>query len=411
MSVLVNDKGGTEHRVNLVKRGTGTYQHNMLKSVLVKKAENYHLQCDRYVTNDLPPISQAEKVLITILTRGDHGTPYPRLYDHTNYGEQSLSLRSQFKISGFDKGGGHVIYSTAGLVHEICRFFKDFNFELNMQGANYSNFEDEDDEGAINEENWVAQHYEYNNLHSPGNEIDRNTVEDYITAGIDSVGRLQLNISSQFWCNYYIKFDDVFAKIIGFPQFLYAADIGGNIQVSNRTNDAGEYNMVALYSPPPNPLFSLDTTVEEGRNVKSTKSLFNFDDRLSFDLEVSLPLSMSIDILNGSENHTYVLSRFQITDYKHTTTRTKSKNGYLLSEGIFQDNLVGRIDLVRDEPNSHVSQLINGKIQAMNVRVILRYRKYEVVNDVLQFTIESRPIEMDAFGFYDILTQFNKRLT
>ena len=43
MSVSINDKGGAEHRINLVKRGIGVFQSNMLKTVLVKKEENYHL--------------------------------------------------------------------------------------------------------------------------------------------------------------------------------------------------------------------------------------------------------------------------------------------------------------------------------------------------------------------------------
>ena len=85
MSVSVNDKGGATHLVNLVKRGEGTYQHNMLNTVLVKKAENYHLQCNRYITNDLPPISQDGGVLISIKTKSAQGTAYPRPYDNTNW--------------------------------------------------------------------------------------------------------------------------------------------------------------------------------------------------------------------------------------------------------------------------------------------------------------------------------------
>ena len=56
MSVTVNDKGGNEIRVNLIKRGTGDIQHNMLKNILIKKAENYTLLTDRFVTNNLPGI-------------------------------------------------------------------------------------------------------------------------------------------------------------------------------------------------------------------------------------------------------------------------------------------------------------------------------------------------------------------
>ena len=129
--------------------------------------------------------------------------------------------------------------------------------------------------------------------------------------------------------------------------------------------------MPALIGPAP-PTYQLAPEVGVNRNVKSTRSLFEYDDRLSFDLEISLPLGMSIDILNSVETHTYILARFQITDYDITNC-TKSKNG------LFEDRLVGKIDLVRGEPNSHVSQLLNGKIQALNLRVILRYKKYTLM--------------------------------
>ena len=56
MSVTVNDKGGNEQRVNLIKRGGGKIQHVMLNNTLIKKAENYHLVTDRFVTNNLPGI-------------------------------------------------------------------------------------------------------------------------------------------------------------------------------------------------------------------------------------------------------------------------------------------------------------------------------------------------------------------
>ena len=69
----MNDKGGAEHRVNLIKRGKGTFQNNLLKTVLVRKAENYHLQCDRFLTNHLPPILQTETILISIKPKGDLG--------------------------------------------------------------------------------------------------------------------------------------------------------------------------------------------------------------------------------------------------------------------------------------------------------------------------------------------------
>ena len=71
MSFFVNDKGGVDHRVALLKRGKGILQNVMLKNTLIKKSENYHLQCDRFVTNSLPGISQQRTGLIQIFPKFD----------------------------------------------------------------------------------------------------------------------------------------------------------------------------------------------------------------------------------------------------------------------------------------------------------------------------------------------------
>ena len=78
MSVTVNDKGGNEQRVNLIKRGVGDIQHVMLKNKLIKKAENYHLLTDRFVTNNLPGIMQNPRQLIEIRPRGPLGAEWVR---------------------------------------------------------------------------------------------------------------------------------------------------------------------------------------------------------------------------------------------------------------------------------------------------------------------------------------------
>ena len=69
MSVTANDKGGAEQRVNLVKRGKGEIQHVMLNSTLIKKAENYGLMTDRFITNHFAPVMQDARTLITFHPR------------------------------------------------------------------------------------------------------------------------------------------------------------------------------------------------------------------------------------------------------------------------------------------------------------------------------------------------------
>ena len=71
MSITLNEKGAVEQRVNLIKRGKGFIQHVMLNTVLIKKAENYALVTDRFLTNHLPAIMQDSRTIMTIYPRRD----------------------------------------------------------------------------------------------------------------------------------------------------------------------------------------------------------------------------------------------------------------------------------------------------------------------------------------------------
>ena len=191
MSVFVNDKGGIEHRVTLLKRGKGILQNVMLKNILIKKSENYHLQCDRFVTNALPGISQQRTGLIQIFPRFNFNQPDAGF--HFNIaGETKLYRKSTFMIAGPEPElGDRVILSNANLIYQIGQYFKDFNLELFVQGANYSQFASLDPitGGVINQQYIVPPHALANQRHDIINDIDPTTVVKYISAGVDSFGR------------------------------------------------------------------------------------------------------------------------------------------------------------------------------------------------------------------------------
>ena len=178
----------------------------------------------------------------------------------------------------------------------------------------------------------------------------------------------------------------------GIPDLLYSAPWGAIRQLF--VEDTGDVLIAANGNP---------------RTMESTKSIFNCDDRLSLDIEISLPLSQSIEVFNGKEQHTFLLNRFMITDYINITGRTQQKGGVILTKTIISDKLgIGFTDLVSDEPTSHVAKLLNGKIQEMDARMVLRYKKYAIHVDAqglltlpknqLQFTIERKTLEFDENG-------------
>jgi hypothetical protein len=236
------------------------------------------------------------------------------------------------------------------------------------------------------------------------NNIDPDIVEKYISVGFESDGKMVLNITSQFASNFFIQLDPVFAKQIGFPELIYLIDDQqGVVTASNQPGVDPLYDLS-------NDMFISDPEISQGRHIISTKSMFGIDDRYSIDLEITLPLAQTIDVFNGKEKHTFVLSRFNITDYKSVLAKTVQKQGVILTRGVFNDSLsCGITDLV-SQPSAHTTQLLNGKIQEMNVRLLLRYKKYSISAGELAFTIEHKHIELDDTGLYDILLQFNKNV-
>ena len=414
MSVFANDSGGAEHRVTLLKRGSGVLQNAMLKNPLIKKAENYHLQCDRFVTNSLPRISQWGGDMIAIYPRFNYNQPDTG-FDLQDAGQNILFRKSKFAIAGQNpKQGERIIYSTAGLIDQICEFFSDFNFTAFIHGANFSQFAEQDpfDGLPINQEFLIPEHALHDFRHDIINDIDPVDVVKYVSAGVDSLGRLQLNLSSQFLTNFYIVLDDVFASQIGFPNKIFARNqtVQG-VTYTQISTDVTIDDLLVQYLPHPVFVFNLQPHVSAGVNIKSTQSIFRIDDRLSYDLEISLPIAQTIDTMNGKESHTFLLSRFQINDYQNIHTRTKQKDGLLLTEALIEDQLQGgMVDLVRGAPSSHVSQLLNGSIQALDLRIILRYKEYYFDNDNVRFNIARQQVDMGDYGFYDLLLQFNKRV-
>jgi hypothetical protein len=393
--ISVNDKGSHENRVTLLKRGKGLLHNTMLKNVLINKSENHHLHCGRFITNNIPGLLHRTasddfgNTLCRILPRYDDFNAIAG-YDLTTV-ERYLYQRHAFTPGQ--------IYSTAGLCERFAQYISEFNFFLYMVGANFSVAGDPLNFISIKDEIEDTDPFDLRNV------IDPAIVNKYISVGFESDGRMILNITSQFASNFYIQLDPVFAKQIGFPELIYLTDDQqGVVLGSNQANVANLFDDDNLY-------FDTDSQISEDRHLVSTNSMFGIDDRCSIDLEVTLPLAQTIDVFNGKEKHTFVLSRFNITDYKSVQAKTVQKQGVILTRGVFDDTLgIGMTNLVSDT-SAHTAQLLNGKIQEMNVRLLLRYKKYKIsATGNLEFTIEHKQIELDETGLYDILLQFNKNV-
>ena len=280
----------------------------------------------------------------------------------------------------------------------MADFFAHFNFGFYMFGANFSN--------SANMAHLVVTHpvYTTGGAFDLRNIIPEDQVTKHVSLGFESDGSLQLVMSSQFLSNFFIIFDPVFAKLIGFPtQIYHGTTAAGLIVMSNQPG------ILPLLDGANN--FALAPRINTGRSVISTKSIFRVDDRLSIDVEITLPLAKTIDVHNKTEKHTYLLSRFLVADYLSVDTIAQQRGGFLLTKSIISDKLNSVItDLVANSPGTHTAQLKNGKIQEMDVRLILRYKKYEIINNILTYSVAHKTLELENDGLYDLLLSFNKKV-
>jgi hypothetical protein len=403
--VSLNEKGIVQHKVTLQKRGEGAVSHILLKNVLINKSENYHLQVDRFLTNEIPQLLQNTRVLAKIRPRYEQGQPTQD--DNTNQIDGYHTPHANFHLSHAELLKAYqfqpTVFSLAGLCSEFGKYIRRFNFLLNIVGADHTNAQN----GAVLGINIPNVLLGGNTgQFDLGTYVDSNQLADYIKIGFEPDGSIVFHFSREFLANFYIELDEVFAKIIGFPPVLYAYYNGAAVFMSNQNVPDLVFNGIFNL---PMVVPALGTQFE---TIISTGSIFKFDERISIDIEIALPLSRTIDVFGKTEKHTFILSRFMLTDYKHLNVTTQQRQGVILSKSLLQDELSsGAVDLVRGFPQTHTAQLLNGKIQAMDLRLVLRYKTF-YINQAgnLNYTIESKTMKFQKHSFFDILLHFIKKL-
>lgn len=407
--VSVNEKGSVQHRVTLQKRGIGLIQNIMLNNALINKSDNYHLQVDRFITNEIPEIMQNPRVLMKIRPRYEflESQNYAPTNQIDGYHTQAYSLQLNLtekhelllKYYKFQPR----VFSLAGLCAAFGQYVRKFNFILNITGADH----------MFVHQNGFGDARAIPELPIAGDQIDLGTyvpkanVVDYLKVGIEADGSVDLHFSRGFLSNFYIELDPVFAKIIGFPILIYSQVQGGNVHISNQANvdpliDDQDFDL-NLGVP--------DLGATGFESIISTKSIFQYDERISIDIEMALPIARTIDVFNKKEKHTTILSRFMLTDYKELETIIEQRHGVIMSKSILQDRLAaGTVDLVRGQPQTHTAQLLGGRIQAMDMRLVLRYKDFVVTNKVLSYNVKHKTMELTEHGFVDIMLHFIKKL-
>jgi hypothetical protein len=192
---------------------------------------------------------------------------------------------------------------------------------------------------------------------------------NFVNASLTSDNRLIFTLDPIFCSNFYIEVSPIMQNRLGLPpQIFCLSDLAGNLNThddSSLFTDAGGVfidETVGRYAP-----------LVEFRN-KSQFSVNELDDRLSLDVICTFPNSNKIMVLNGKEEHEYVLGRFNLNDYKRFETVAESNdNGLTGRIGIRENMFAGLENLTRGNPDIESNFLLPGEIQLVKLKLMIRY--------------------------------------
>ena len=107
------------------------------------------------------------------------------------------------------------------------------------------------------------------------------------------------------------------------------------------------------------------------------------DDRLSLDLVSTFPASRKINILDGVEQHDYILARFDLSDYKEfRSVTTQDPDTMSSSVEITETYEAGLENMTRGNPDYESNLLLNGSLQQIHLMLFTRYLENGVIKRV-----------------------------
>ena len=366
----VNQKGGFTKRISIL-RNHDDESTTMLKTVFLKKTQNYVLQLTDFFTNLATPINLDSGVLFAIrrlphLANQTDPPPFPNHYRQRDY-----EFTGKF-------------HSAMVFVQQLQRFFHKFGYIFYNYGIpNLTGFRTvleqqvfEFDSNIINNAQIPTTNLNFtSDFMMPVNGVQTNVgwsqslnEGNFVNASITSDNRLSFTLDPIFFSNFYIEVSPIMQGRFGLPpQIFCVSDLAGNItthdnsilftnadvfidETTNRYNPLTEFRMTSQ--------FSLD----------------ELDDRLSLDVICTFPNSNKISVLNGQEEHEYVLGRFVLNDYKKFETVMESDSDGITGKITIRENMfAGLENLTRGNANMATNFLLPGEIQLIKLKLMLRY--------------------------------------
>ena len=315
---IANQKGGFFRTLEINRDSVADSATTLIEPIL-KQAQNYVVQVQRFVTNFTPPINTLTEPMFIIREKG-----YMQ-GDNVVW----LTTKAESIARGEIKFTPTNVRTITELIRQALVFFRDLDA--------FATF--------------------------------------YITP--EFIGLIQMR--TEFYLHY-IEVGETYQKLLGLPQYISyfrgketydpANPLAGSSTIqSTRVFRSGdeiaddEKNEEDYYFRPTEEFREGDLAVFT-RSCDNTMLLC--DTRQYIDITFTMPHISQLCILNGVEQRKKLLARFPVRDFEDTEHVSKADHRkYSVRENV----TLGLEDLCKNNPNAHSMLLLPGEVQHANVRI------------------------------------------
>lgn len=357
---LANQKGG----FNVTMRVTQNSSNEslcILQKPILKKAENWSLQVTDLFLNKTPPLNRqlGEQFRIVPLV-GNFNAGF-RLDDYVfipkncftimEYVVQMQDFFNKFSFLFWRYGHPNLIGTPADQQDEFITAENRATTVVNYTKWNYAVF---DADGEMVNEGY-------------GNEIRICVCTLNTKMGVD------IMLSGQFLSDFFIDCQEHFSSRLGFPSFIFAVD---DIHPPDELFQALAVPAGETYPPFIPEVAGRGEQLNE-RVFESEYTVRELDDRLSIDLVSTFPASRKIHVLDGIEEHEYILARFDMSNLKDFENHTFSDDDIMSTKiKITETYEAGIENLTRGNADYASNLLLPGSLQQVHLMLFTRYLEH-----------------------------------
>ena len=359
----VASKGGF-HKTLAITRNSDNTSGTMLKTPFLRKSENYSIQVAKFCTNRTPVIHRDFGPVLTIRPL----TIQPPL---------ALGVMPIYYTAEDTQFHPKKCYSTTEFVLQLQEFLHRFGFtffRLGLEPNTFGGFTALElaEQVAPNERATSAFYFTQTNFREVGIVPDNIGYDRYragtseagariVTCRLSGDSMLQFVLSPLFAANFFIDVSAAFQRQMGLEPHMFLIE---------QANGARVFQGFDITSP----LVGTRVVPTSSQTFESRFAIENLDERLSLDLQVTFPNSNKILILNGKEEHEYILARFPYNNLKKFTSKLIETSSSVQDIVILDETFgAGLVDLTHGNSDYESNYLLNGDMQQITVSLITRY--------------------------------------